>query len=76
MKTVKILVFPVSKYDRREDVEFIEGNTYLIDTLETIPNDIGDYSLSDFVTLCNDEEFNIDGHWITWVYFDDGKNNI
>ena len=65
---IKMLLFPIDKYDRRNDVEFIENNYYTLDELETkIAKDIVVLSLSDFQDLCNDQEFDIENYWVTYV---------
>lgn len=67
-KNVRVLLFRVDDYDRRHDVEFIENNEFDIHTLETaIPNDVAVLTLSDFMDLCNDQEFDIENYWVTYI---------
>lgn len=69
-ENVRILLFPVDKYDRRSDVEFIENNQYDIHQMETLfGSDVLDYTLSDFMDLCNNQEFDIESYWVTYVNF-------
>lgn len=70
-KNVRILLFPVSDYDRKRDAEFIENNNYDIHQLEALPNDVQVYELSEFMDLCNNEEFVINDYWVTYVNFID-----
>jgi hypothetical protein len=68
---IRILLFPIDRYDRRRDAEFIENSVYDIHGLETaIPNDVGVLTLSEFMDLCNDQEFDIENYWVSYVRYD------
>jgi len=69
MSTIIILI-PLNNDDRvngRGVAESIEHNT----TLETIQKEHGEdiegYSLSDFMDLCNNQEFNPDSYWVSYI---------
>lgn len=67
---IRILLFLVDKYDRRTDVEFIENNVYDLHQLETaIPNDVWVLTLSEFSDLCNNQEFDIENYWVTYIRY-------
>ena len=67
-ENVRVLLFRVDDYDRRRDVEFIENNVYDIHELETaIPNDVAVLTLSEFMDLCNDQEFDVESFWVTYI---------
>lgn len=69
-ENVRVLLFRVDDYDRRRDVEFIENNVYDIHKLETaIPNDVAVLTLSEFMDLCNDQEFDVENYWVTYINF-------
>jgi threonyl-tRNA synthetase len=67
-KKIRVLLYPVSSYDRRSDAELIENNAYTLEDLETlIPNDVSVYSLTDFMDLCNNQELNLEEYWVSYI---------
>jgi len=67
---IRILLFPIEKYDRRKEAEFVENNLYNIHQIETaIPNDVDIVTLSDFMDLCNDQIFDIENYWVSYIRY-------
>lgn len=66
MKTF-ILILPIELFSRKE-AENIESETF--DTVENVPLKKGfQYvELTDFMDMVNNEEFNEQDNWITYVY--------
>jgi len=64
---IRILLFPIIKYDRRSDAEFVENNVY--DTLIPFDDDVLVYTLNDFSSLCNDQEFDIESYWVSYIRY-------
>ena len=70
-ESVIVLLYPVSKYDRRKDAEFIENNCYTIDELKTlIPVDVLKLTLTDFMDKCNNEDISLDSYWLSYIRID------
>lgn len=68
---IRILLFPIDKYDRRSEVEFIENNVYDLHQLETaIPNDVDVVTLSDFMDLCNSQMIDLEQYWVSYIRYD------
>lgn len=68
---IRILLFPIDKYDRRSDAEFIENNVYDLHQLETaIPKDVDIVTLSDFMDLCNSQMIDLEHYWISYIRYD------
>lgn len=63
----KVLLLPVEYFDRKKDAEMIENSTWDIHQLEAIDPRILDYNMSDFMDLCNDQEFNIENYWVSYI---------
>ena len=55
----------------RKVSELLEGTILSKEDLYNLKADV--YSLSDFVDLCNDQCFNVDEYWVTYVII---KENI
>ncbi len=71
MKTeIRILLFPVNDYDRKDDVEVIKNVTWTISDLETLSDNVLDYSLSDWTDACNDQEVDLENYWLTYINFE------
>jgi len=84
MLKLYIVLLSIEKFDRRRTAERIEGNTFLsfdelietikptkyvdIDTVLLEEGDFCYYELTDFMDLCNNEEFDIDNYWISYVF--------
>ena len=69
-KNIRVLLFPVGgDYDRRGDAEFIENSSYDINQLRALPNDVQVYTLSEFMDICNDQQFDIEEYWVTYINF-------
>ena len=77
-----IVIIPVGSSIDRTDLEGIEGIEFedvsqLVNTLsnenEKLKDVIGVYSLTDFVDLVNNQEFDESGSWITWVNIKDTR---
>jgi hypothetical protein len=66
-KLIRILVLPVGKYDRRNVAEVIENESFTIEALTEKFEDAQILELTDFMDLCNNEELNLDGCWISYV---------
>ena len=74
--SIRVLLYPIGNHDRRTDAEHIENNGYTLVELETVlPNDVQVYTLSQFMDLCNDEEFNPDSYWVSYIRILDYINN-
>jgi len=82
MKTY-IVLFPISSCDRKTDAESIEGETfndeadlseYLASHLASESNKAQFYTISEFTTLCNNEEFEPNDFWIAYVNVIGGHN--
>ncbi len=71
MKTeIRILLFPVNDYDRKDDVEVIKNVTWTIAELEQLSDKVLDYSLSDFADACNNQEIDLENYWATYINFE------
>lgn len=64
---IRVLLYPVESHDRRGDAEFIENNGYFKHELENLPSDVRDYTLTDFMDMCNNEEIELDAYWVSYV---------
>lgn len=68
MKTeLRILLLPVEHFDRRREAEYLENSTLTIHQLEALDRNIIDHTLSDFMDLCNDQEFDIENYWVSYI---------
>lgn len=66
--SIRVLLYPIDNHDRRTDAEHIENNGYTIDELMSgLPNDVSVLTLSEFMDLCNNEEFNPDSYWVSYI---------
>lgn len=66
--SIRVLLYPIDNHDRRTDAEHIENNGYTIDELMSIlPPDVSILTLSQFMDLCNNEEFNPDSYWVSYI---------
>jgi hypothetical protein len=67
--TVRIVLLPVNTYDRRNNAEAYENSVFeTIDEARKVFGDKGEiYPLTDFMDMCNDEEFNPDDYWVTYI---------
>jgi hypothetical protein len=72
----KIILLFDTNYFERTEVENIENKTYnseqfieVIDMAKEKETTIGVYSLTDFMDLCNNQEVNLDGYWISYVNY-------
>lgn len=74
---VKILLYPVLKYDRKTDAEWMENSAYTNDELEfVIPDDVLIYSLSDFMDACNDAiGGDLSDYWLSYIRVNDALND-
>jgi hypothetical protein len=67
---IRILLYPIDKYDRRTEAEFVENNVYNIHQLETaIPNDVDIVTLSDFMDLCNNQMLDLEQYWVSYIRY-------
>ena len=67
---IRMLLFPIDKYDRRSDAEFIENNIYDLHQLETaIPKDVDIVTLSDFMDLCNSQMLDLEQYWVSYIQY-------
>lgn len=55
----------IEEGDGRKSSELIEGTTLSKEELDNLKADV--YSLSDFMDLCNDQYFDVDEYWVTYV---------
>lgn len=68
---IRMLLFPIDKYDRRNDAEFIENNVYDLHQLETaIPKDVDIVTLSDFMDLCNSQMLDLEQYWVSYIQYE------
>jgi hypothetical protein len=66
--SIRVLLYPMDNHDRITDAEYIENNGYTLEELETVlPNDVSVLTLSEFMDLCNNEEFNPDSYWVSYI---------
>jgi len=66
-----ILVLPITKFDRKDHAQLFENTTY--HSIKEFKAFLGEdgfelYKLSDFVDLCNNEEFNPAQYWLSYIY--------
>jgi hypothetical protein len=65
---IRILLLDIDIHDRRKGAEFIENSEFTPTQLRVMSNSgVGIYTLSEFMDLCNDQEFYIDGYWVTYI---------
>lgn len=74
-KETLILLFEVDYFDRK-DVELIENKDCDSKQLESIvdmakekPTNILILNLTDFMDLCNNQEFVIDRYWVSYINY-------
>lgn len=66
-----IILLPIDNYDRREDAENYENETF--DTLSDIEEQFPENgtlfftSMSEFMDASNDQEINLELYWLTYV---------
>lgn len=65
--STRILLYPVNLFERRRDAEYIENSTLTVHQLEAIDKNIMSYNLSDFMDFCNDQEFDIENYWVSYI---------
>jgi len=66
--SIRVLLYPIDNHDRKRDAEHIENNGYTIDELMSgLPPDVSVLTLSEFMDLCNNEEFNPDSYWVSYI---------
>ena len=76
MKTeTLILLFEIDYFDRKE-AELVENNNCnseqlaaIIDMAKEKATTILIYSLTDFMDLCNNQEFQIESYWVSYVNY-------
>ena len=67
MKTA-IVMMPITKFDRRKDAEHLENNHLNQDQVEDLrARGAAVLALSEFMDLCNDQEIDLGGYWISYI---------
>lgn len=67
-KSIRVLLYPVSAYDRKDNAEHIEDNGYRAEELESVlPNDVLSYTLTDFMDACNNQEIQLGEYWVSYI---------
>ena len=63
-----IVMLPIDKFDRRRDAEHLENNTLTQDQVQGL-RDKGAavLALTEFMDLCNDQEIDLGGYWISYI---------
>jgi hypothetical protein len=66
---VKIVLLPVEEYDRRKVAEAYENAVFetIEDARKVFGENAGISQLTTFMDMCNDEELNLEGYWITYI---------
>jgi hypothetical protein len=63
-----IVMMPIAKFDRRKDAEHLENNHLnLISINELRARGAAVLALSEFMDLCNDQEIDLGGYWISYI---------
>lgn len=66
--STRIVMLPIDKFDRIRDAEPMESNTMgpqQIDELRTRGAAV--LELSEFMDLCNDQQIDLGGYWISYI---------
>ena len=64
---IRVLIMKVADYGRT-DAEYIENSELTDAELNEMYNKgTGVYTLSDFMDLCNSQEFDIESYWVTYI---------
>jgi len=66
--STRIVMLPIDKFDRIRDAEPMENNTMgpqQIDELRTRGAAV--LELSEFMDLCNDQQIDLGGYWISYI---------
>jgi hypothetical protein len=63
-----IVMLPIDKFDRRRDAEHLENNTLTQDQVqEWRDKGAAVLALTEFMDLCNDQEIDLGGYWISYI---------
>jgi len=63
-----IVMLPIDKFDRRRDAEHLENNTLNeIQVQEWRDKGAAVLRLTEFMDLCNDQEIDLGGYWISYI---------
>jgi hypothetical protein len=63
-----IVMLPIDKFDRRRDAEHLENNTLNeIQVQEWKDKGAAVLQLTEFMDLCNDQEIDLGGYWISYI---------
>jgi hypothetical protein len=63
-----IVMLPIDKFDRRRDAEHLENNTLnKVQVQEWRDKGAAVLQLTEFMDLCNDQEINLGGYWISYI---------
>lgn len=63
-----IVMLPIDKFDRRRDAEHLENNTLnKIQVQEWRDKGAAVLQLTEFMDLCNDQEIDLGGYWISYI---------
>jgi hypothetical protein len=67
-----IAVLPIDNFDRRKHAEHLENQHLNTEQLaDWRSRGAQFYSLTDFMDLCNDQELELGGHWISYIHHQD-----
>ena len=67
-ESIRVLLYPVSGYDRKDNAEHIENNGYKVDELDMVlPPDVLSFNLTDFMDACNNQELDLNAYWVSYV---------
>jgi hypothetical protein len=63
-----IVMLPIDKFDRRRDAEHLENNTLnKVQVQEWRDKGAAVLQLTEFMDLCNDQEIDLGGYWISYI---------
>ena len=63
-----IVMLPIDKFDRRRDAEHLENNTLnKVQVQEWRDKGAAVLALTEFMDLCNDQEIDLGGYWISYI---------
>jgi len=63
-----IVMLPIDKFDRRRDAEHLENNTLnQVQVQEWRDKGAAVLRLTEFMDLCNDQEIELGGYWISYI---------
>ena len=66
-----IAVLPIDNFDRRKHAEHLENNTLNAEQIaEWRSKGAQFYALTDFMDLCNDQDIELGGYWISYITLD------